>query len=178
MAKKRRSITYKDSGVDIDANDRLVELIKPAVRSTYGPRVVDRHGGFAGLFRLDYREDLFRRNYKDPVLVSCTDSVGSKVLLAIQSGHLDTVGIGDPDEWSWDPFEGKVEDGVLFARGASDEKGSTPGMVYGLALAKELGLEFAAADLYDALAALGEIVGVVTTDDILDTIFSQFCIGK
>ena len=93
MARKRRSLTYKDSGVDVDANDRLVELIKPIVRSTYGPRVVDRHGGFAGLFRLDYREDLFRRNYKDPVLVSCTDSVGSKVLLATQSGHHDTVGI-------------------------------------------------------------------------------------
>jgi len=93
MARKRRTLTYSDSGVDIDANDRLVELIKPTVRSTYGPRVVDSHGGFAGLFRLDYREDLFRRNYKDPVLVSCTDSVGSKVLLATQSSHHDTVGI-------------------------------------------------------------------------------------
>jgi putative selenium metabolism hydrolase len=54
--------------------------------------------------------------------------------------HLDTVGVGDPDAWDWDPFEGKVEDGVLYARGACDEKGSTPGMVYGLAIAKRLGL--------------------------------------
>ena len=63
---------------------------------------------------------------------------GERILL--YDSHIDTVGIGDPDEWNWDPFEGKVEDGVLFARGACDEKGSTPGMVYGLALARELGL--------------------------------------
>ena len=54
--------------------------------------------------------------------------------------HLDTVGVGDPEAWEWDPFEGKVEDGVLYARGACDEKGSTPGMVYGLAIAQRLGL--------------------------------------
>ncbi|MGC9348790.1 MAG: YgeY family selenium metabolism-linked hydrolase [Anaerolineae bacterium] len=56
----------------------------------------------------------------------------------LYDSHLDTVGVGDPDEWNWDPFAGKVEDGVLYARGASDEKGSTPGMVYGLAIAKRL----------------------------------------
>jgi putative selenium metabolism hydrolase len=54
--------------------------------------------------------------------------------------HLDTVGVGDPEAWDGDPFEGKVEDGVLYARGACDEKGSTPGMVYGLAIARRLGL--------------------------------------
>ena len=58
----------------------------------------------------------------------------------LYDSHIDTVGIGDPEEWSWDPFKGKVEDGVLYARGASDEKGSTPGMVYGLAIAKRLSL--------------------------------------
>jgi putative selenium metabolism hydrolase len=63
---------------------------------------------------------------------------GSRVIL--YDSHLDTVGIGDPNEWAWDPFTGKVEDGVLYARGASDEKGSTPGMVYGLAIAQQLGL--------------------------------------
>lgn len=63
---------------------------------------------------------------------------GDKNLL--YDSHIDTVGIGDPDEWEWDPFEGKIEDGILFARGACDEKGSTPGMIYGLAIAKELGL--------------------------------------
>lgn len=54
--------------------------------------------------------------------------------------HIDTVGIGDPAEWDWDPFTGKVEDGVFFARGACDEKNSSPGMIYGLAFAHQLGL--------------------------------------
>ncbi len=89
----RRSLSYKDAGVDISANDRMVELIRPIVRGTYGPRVMGGHGGFAGMFRLDYREELLRKNYKEPVLVACTDGVGSKVLLARDSGHYDTVGI-------------------------------------------------------------------------------------
>ncbi|MBM4424812.1 MAG: YgeY family selenium metabolism-linked hydrolase [Chloroflexi bacterium] len=63
---------------------------------------------------------------------------GPKVL--VYDSHIDTVGIGDRDEWEWDPFVGKVEDGLLYARGACDEKGSTPGMVYGLAMARDLGL--------------------------------------
>ena len=66
--------------------------------------------------------------------------IGSGDRILLYDSHIDTVGIGDPDEWEWDPFLGKVEDGVLFARGACDEKQSTPGMIYGLALAKELGL--------------------------------------
>jgi len=63
---------------------------------------------------------------------------GEKVI--VFDSHIDTVGIGDPHEWKWDPFKGKVEDGVLYARGACDEKNSTPGMVYGLAAARDLGL--------------------------------------
>lgn len=63
---------------------------------------------------------------------------GSKVI--VFDSHIDTVGVGDPSEWEWDPFIGKVEDGVLYARGACDEKNSTPGMVYGLAIARDLGL--------------------------------------
>lgn len=58
----------------------------------------------------------------------------------LYDSHLDTVGIGDPAEWEWNPFEGKIEDGVFYARGACDEKGSTPGMIYGLAMARDLGL--------------------------------------
>jgi len=87
-------ITYKDAGVDIDANTRWVAAIEAAMRSTYSPRVVkDRHGGFAGLFRLDYDEQLFRRNYRKPVLVGCTDGVGTKVLVAKQMNRLSTIGI-------------------------------------------------------------------------------------
>lgn len=63
---------------------------------------------------------------------------GDKVI--VYDSHIDTVGIGDPAEWDYDPFEGKIENGILYARGACDEKGSTPGMVYGLAIAKNLGL--------------------------------------
>jgi len=58
----------------------------------------------------------------------------------LYDSHIDTVGIGDPEAWEWDPFVGKVEDGILYARGACDEKNSTPGMVYGLAIARDLGL--------------------------------------
>ncbi len=63
---------------------------------------------------------------------------GDKILL--YDSHLDTVGIGDPAQWPWDPFTGKVEDGLFYARGALDEKGSTPGMIYGLKIAHDLGL--------------------------------------
>lgn len=63
---------------------------------------------------------------------------GEKVI--VFDSHIDTVGIGDPASWEWDPFVGKVENGVLYARGACDEKNSTPGMIYGLAIARDLGL--------------------------------------
>jgi len=63
---------------------------------------------------------------------------GKRILL--YDSHIDTVDVGDRSAWGWDPFQGKVENGILFARGAGDEKQSTPGMLYGIALAKELGL--------------------------------------
>jgi putative selenium metabolism hydrolase len=66
--------------------------------------------------------------------------IGDGPRVIIYDSHIDTVGIGDPDEWEWDPFQGKIEDGVFYARGTCDEKGSTPGMVYGMAIAKQLGL--------------------------------------
>lgn len=66
--------------------------------------------------------------------------IGSGPRTLLYDSHIDTVGVGDPGAWEWDPFAGKVEDGMLWARGACDEKGSTPGMVYGLAWAHELGL--------------------------------------
>jgi putative selenium metabolism hydrolase len=66
--------------------------------------------------------------------------IGSGKRVIVYDSHIDTVGVGDRTEWEWDPFEGKVEDGILYARGACDEKGSTPGMVYGLSFARDLGL--------------------------------------
>ena len=66
--------------------------------------------------------------------------IGNGKRVILYDSHIDTVGVGDPATWGWDPFKGKVEDGILYARGACDEKGSTPGMVYGLSIANELGL--------------------------------------
>lgn len=87
-----KAMTYAQSGVDIEAGDAVVGLIKHHMRRTYGPRVLGQHGAFAGCFRLDFNEKLFKRNYKDPVLVACTDGVGTKVLLAVQTGILDKIG--------------------------------------------------------------------------------------
>jgi phosphoribosylformylglycinamidine cyclo-ligase len=86
-------VSYEQSGVSIDANDRMVEQIYSAVASTFGPRVIELPNAFAGMFRLDYDEKLFKRNYKSPVLVACTDGVGSKVQLASLMNKFDTVGI-------------------------------------------------------------------------------------
>lgn len=86
-------LTYAQSGVDINEGDRFVDLISRHVRKTHGPRVINNFGGFAGLFRLDFNESLFKRNYKNPVLVACTDGVGTKVKLAVETGIYDTIGI-------------------------------------------------------------------------------------
>ena len=91
--KTRRPLTYKEAGVDIDAGDEVVDRIKGLLKRTHGPRVMGQHGAFAGMFRLDYNQKLFKRNYKDPVLVGCTDGVGTKVLLAAERRIYDTVGI-------------------------------------------------------------------------------------
>ncbi len=87
-------VSYKDAGVDIDAGDAAVRLMSDHVRSTYTPQVLTgSHGGFAGLFQLDYPRGLLRRNYRDPVLVACTDGVGTKLEIAFRTGRSDTVGI-------------------------------------------------------------------------------------
>lgn len=86
-------ISYEQSGVSINANEQMVRQIYSFVAGTFGPRVIETKNGFAGMFRLDYDERLFKRNYKNPVLVACTDSVGSKVKLAATAKRFDTVGI-------------------------------------------------------------------------------------
>jgi phosphoribosylformylglycinamidine cyclo-ligase len=93
MSNERRTITYASSGVDINAGDEMVEAIYPHCASTFGPRVMELKGGFAGLFRLDYDERIFKKNYRNPVLVACTDGVGSKVSIASAAKKYDTVGI-------------------------------------------------------------------------------------
>jgi phosphoribosylformylglycinamidine cyclo-ligase len=86
MANNDKSITYRDAGVDIDAGDSLVERIKPHVKRTMRPEVLTELGGFAGLCALP-------KGYKEPVLVACTDGVGTKLKLAFITGRHDTVGV-------------------------------------------------------------------------------------
>jgi phosphoribosylformylglycinamidine cyclo-ligase len=86
-------ISYEESGVSIDANDLMVERISRSVSNTFGPRVISLKNGFAGLFRLDYDEKLFKRNFGHPVLVACTDGVGTKIKIAHMMRRYDTVGI-------------------------------------------------------------------------------------
>ncbi|MHC4835049.1 MAG: phosphoribosylformylglycinamidine cyclo-ligase [Planctomycetota bacterium] len=90
---KDKFLSYEQSGVSIDANDQMVDRISRSVSSTHGPRVINMHNAFAGLFRLDYDEKLFKQNYRNPVLVACTDGVGTKVIIAQQMGRYDGVGI-------------------------------------------------------------------------------------
>ena len=89
----KKPLTYAEAGVDIDAGDQLVGMIQGMMQKTHGPRVLGEHGGFAGMFRLDVNEKLFQRNYKEPVLVACTDGVGTKVKLACELKVYNTVGI-------------------------------------------------------------------------------------
>src|SRR5262249_32101171 len=87
MTEKRRGLTYAQAGVDIDAGNRMVELIKPLVRATARPGADAEIGGFGGVF------DLKRVGYRDPVLVAATDGVGTKLKIAIDTGRHDTIGI-------------------------------------------------------------------------------------
>ncbi len=86
-------LTYEQSGVNIEAGDELVEHIRSIVARTHSPRVLGPHGAFAGMFRLDFNEKLFKRNYREPVLVSCTDGVGTKLKIATELGIINTVGL-------------------------------------------------------------------------------------
>jgi phosphoribosylformylglycinamidine cyclo-ligase len=82
-----RPITYRDAGVDIDAGDELVERIKPAVKRSMRPEVLGGLGGFGALVEVPLHR------YRQPVMVSGTDGVGTKLRLAIETGRHDTIGI-------------------------------------------------------------------------------------
>jgi len=84
--KSNKSITYKKSGVDIDEGDRFVDLIKPLVRKTFRPEVMTDIGSFGAFFKLASK-------HKNPVLVSGTDGVGTKLKIAFMADKHDTVGI-------------------------------------------------------------------------------------
>ena len=84
---ERPGLSYRDAGVDIDAGNSLVERIKPIVKETFRPGVMTGLGGFGALFELPLDR------YREPVLVSGTDGVGTKLKLALQMGKHDTIGI-------------------------------------------------------------------------------------
>jgi phosphoribosylformylglycinamidine cyclo-ligase len=86
MGEQRNGLTYRDAGVDIDAGEALVDRIKPAARATTRPGAMGGLGGFGALF------DLKAAGYADPILVAATDGVGTKLRIAIDTGHLDTIG--------------------------------------------------------------------------------------
>ncbi|MCQ2359614.1 MAG: phosphoribosylformylglycinamidine cyclo-ligase [Phascolarctobacterium sp.] len=86
MAEEKKSITYADAGVDIDAGNKAVELMKDSVRASYRPEVIGDLGGFGGLFALNIAK------YKEPILVSGTDGVGTKLKLAFMADKHDTIG--------------------------------------------------------------------------------------
>jgi phosphoribosylformylglycinamidine cyclo-ligase len=85
--------TYKDAGVDLEIYRESMARLPRLLHRTYSPRVIPLDGGFAGLFQLDFSNQLFARNYQDPVLVSCTDGVGTKLKVAAMAGAHRTVGI-------------------------------------------------------------------------------------
>jgi phosphoribosylformylglycinamidine cyclo-ligase len=85
--------TYKDSGVDLAVYEQSMARLPALLRRTHSPRVIPAEGGFAGLFQLDFAGGLFARRYKDPVLVSGTDGVGTKLKVAQLAGIHNTVGI-------------------------------------------------------------------------------------
>jgi phosphoribosylformylglycinamidine cyclo-ligase len=82
-----RPLTYRDAGVDISAGEKTVELIKPHVRATFRSEVVGDLGGFGGLFAIDWKR------YDNPILVSSTDGVGTKSVIARLTGRRGTIGI-------------------------------------------------------------------------------------
>ena len=87
MSEGKNALTYAAAGVDIDAGNALVEQIKPHAKRTNRSGVMAGLGGFGGLF------DLKAAGFNDPILVSATDGVGTKLRIAIDTGHFDTIGI-------------------------------------------------------------------------------------
>jgi len=87
------AITYKDSGVDLELYEQAMQRLPRLMHRTFTPRVVRNDGGFAGLYALDFAKSIFSRNYQEPILVSGTDGVGTKLKVAIKAGYHGTVGI-------------------------------------------------------------------------------------
>jgi phosphoribosylformylglycinamidine cyclo-ligase len=88
-----KKLSYRDAGLDLDLYEQSLAGMVPYLKRTHTPRVLDGFGGFASLFSLDFNNRLFAKNYRRPVLVTCTDGVGSKLKIATMMRKYDTVGI-------------------------------------------------------------------------------------
>ncbi len=88
-----KGATYKDAGVDLDVYEESMRRLPRLMHRTFSPRVMKLDGGFAGLYQLDFLNPMFRRQYTDPVMVACTDGVGTKLKVAQMSRIHNTVGI-------------------------------------------------------------------------------------
>src|SRR5437588_3939449 len=86
-------LTYRDAGLDLDLYEQSLACMPPLLKRTHTPRVLDGFVGFASLFSLDYNLRLFAKNYRHPVLVTCTDGIGTKLKIASLMNKHDTVGI-------------------------------------------------------------------------------------
>ena len=104
-------LTYKDAGVDLDLYRDAMARLPQLVRKTHSPRVIDLPGGFAGLFRLDFDTALFARRYREPVLIACTDGVGTKLKVAQLTGE---------------PFEFAARRGGGPGMGGARQRGGSP----------------------------------------------------
>src|SRR5207245_1527170 len=98
----KANLTYRDAGLDLEVYEQTLASIAPLLKRTHSPRVISvstsgkrgkKGGFFASLFSLDYNSRLFAKNYRRPVLVTCTDGVGSKLKIAGLMNKHDTVGI-------------------------------------------------------------------------------------
>ncbi len=87
------NVTYRDAGVDLEQYRESMARLPRLLQRTFSPRVIPLDGGFAGLCKLDFDSQLFGRNYQEPVLVSCTDGVGTKLRVAQRTDNHRTVGI-------------------------------------------------------------------------------------
>jgi putative selenium metabolism hydrolase len=132
MTDKTKEIQARVAAAREDIIKFMREIVAiPSMESKIGP-VGERIQ--AEMKKLGYDEIRFDK------MGNTVGRIGNGKKVIVFDSHIDTVGVGDPSEWQWDPFIGKVEDGILYARGACDEKNSTPGMIYGLAIARDLGL--------------------------------------
>jgi phosphoribosylformylglycinamidine cyclo-ligase len=105
-------LTYRDSGVDLAIYEESMARLPKLLRQTHCPRVMPWNNGFAGLFQLDFADGLFSRKYEQPVLVSCTDGVGTKLLVAQMADSPDSGKCSDARQPSTDRHLGHGSVGI------------------------------------------------------------------